>query len=135
MNNLPTNKSEAGGNWAEVFAHAAWGIRIGSADGRTVEAVNPAFARMHGYSIDEMREMPVEALYPPELRGALPAYWERARHEGHCDFESRHLRKDGSEFPVMVQFTAIKDAAGKVVGQAVNVLDITERHRAEEARV
>ncbi len=134
MSDLPPNESESGRNWAEVFAHAAWGIRIGSADGRTVEAVNPAFARMHGYSVDEMRHMPVEALYPPELRGLLPGYWERARHEGHHDFESWHIRKDGSRFPVLVQFTAIKDAAGQVVGQAVNLLDISDRHRAEVAR-
>jgi two-component system cell cycle sensor histidine kinase/response regulator CckA len=121
-------------HWAEVFAHAAWGIRIGSPDGRTVEAVNPAFARMHGYSLDEMRRMPVEVLYPPELRGSVAEYWERARNEGHYDFESWHLRKDGSRFPVFVQFTAIKGAAGQVVAQAVNVLDITDRHRVEMAR-
>ncbi|MBA3443315.1 MAG: PAS domain S-box protein [Gemmatimonadales bacterium] len=121
-------------NWAEVFAHAAWGIRIGSADGRTVEVVNPAFARMHGYSVDELRQTPVEALYPPENRGSVAGHWERARTEGHHDFESWHLRKDGSRFPVLVQFTAIKDAAGQVVSQAVNVLDITDRHRAEIAR-
>ncbi|MEA2713544.1 MAG: two-component system, cell cycle sensor histidine kinase and response regulator CckA [Gemmatimonadales bacterium] len=121
-------------NWAQVFAHAAWGIRIGSADGLTVEVVNPAFARMHGYSVDELRRMPVEALYPPELRGLIPGYWERAKNEGHHDFESWHLRKDGSRFPVLVQFTAIRDATGQVLGQAVSVLDLTDRHRAELAR-
>ncbi|MBA3343764.1 MAG: PAS domain S-box protein [Gemmatimonadales bacterium] len=125
---------ESNPDWAEVFAHAAWGIRIGSTDGRTVEAVNPAFARMHGYSVDEMRRMPVEALYPPELHGSIAEYWRRARSEGHCDFESWHLRKDGSRFPVFVQFTTIKNPAGQVLRQAVNVLDITDRHDAETAR-
>ena len=134
MSDWPSGEAETSRNWAEVFAHAAWGIRIGSADGRTVEAVNPAFAQMHGYSVDEMRQMPVEALYPPELRGSIAGYWERARSEGHYDFESWHLRKDGSRFPVLVQFTAIKDAAGQVVAQAVNVLDITDQHLAEVAR-
>ena len=126
--------SESNRNWAEVFVHAAWGIRIGSADGRVVEAVNPAFARMHGYSVDEMLHMPVEALYPLELRGSVAGYWERARNAGHYDFESWHLRKDGTQFPVFVQFTAIKDQAGRIVSQAVNVLDITERRAAEVAR-
>jgi two-component system, cell cycle sensor histidine kinase and response regulator CckA len=125
---------ETSRRWAEVFAHAAWGIRIGSADGRTVEAVNATFARMHGYSIDEMRQLPVEALYPPELRESIAEYWDRARSEGHHDFESWHIRKDGSRFPVLVQFTALKDAAGQVAGQAVHVLDLTDRHRAEVAR-
>ncbi|HEU4682409.1 MAG TPA: PAS domain S-box protein [Gemmatimonadales bacterium] len=134
MSDSPSDVPETSRSWAEVFAHAAWGIRIGSADGRTVDAVNPTFARMHGYSVEEMRQMPVEALYPPELRGSIVEYWHRARIEGHYDFESWHLRKDGTRFPVLVQFTAIKDAAGQVVGQAVNVLDLTDRHRAEMQR-
>ncbi|MBA3759562.1 MAG: PAS domain S-box protein, partial [Gemmatimonadales bacterium] len=134
MADWPSGESKANRSWEEVFARAPWGIRLGSADGRTVEAVNPEFARMHGYSTDEMRQMPVEALYPPDLRGSVAEHWERARDAGHYSFESWHLRRDGSRFPVLVQLTAIKDADGKVVGQAVNVLDITERHRAEEAR-
>jgi two-component system, cell cycle sensor histidine kinase and response regulator CckA len=115
--------------WAEVFAQAPWGIRIGSADGRTVEAVNPAFARMHGYSVEEMRRMPVEALFPPELRASIPQNWERAQREGHYEFESWHLRKDGSKFPVWIQFTALRDRAGRLIGQAVHLLDLTEQHR------
>ena len=130
---LPT-EPETSRIWAEVFAHAAWGIRIGSADGRTVGTVNPAFARMHGYSVEEMRRMPVEALYPPELHGTIAGYWERARSQGHYDFESWHLRKDGSRFPVLVQFTFVKDATGQVAEQAVNVLDISDRRLAEVAR-
>ena len=127
-------EAETGLTWGEVFAHAAWGIRIGSADGRTVELVNPAFARMHGYTVTEMRQMPVEALYPPEYRGGVAAHWQRAVVDGHYDFQSWHLRKDGSRFPVLVQFAVIKDAEGRVRSQAVNVLDITERHRSEAAR-
>ena len=134
MSDWPSGDPQTNRNWSEVFFHAAWGIRIGSADGRTVEAVNPAFARMHGYSVDEMRQMPVEALYPPELRASVAGHWERAKAEGHYDFESWHLRKNGSRFPVLVQFTAIKDATGQTVGQAVNVLDTTDRHRAEVER-
>ena len=134
MPDRQSGESGTDAKWRDVFAHAAWGVRIGSADGRSVEAVNPAFARMHGYSVEEMRQMPVEALYPPELRGSIPEFWERAKREGHHDFESWHLRKDGSRFPVLVQFTAIKDPAGDVVGQAVHVLDNTARHQAEVAR-
>ncbi|MEO8090586.1 MAG: PAS domain S-box protein [Gemmatimonadales bacterium] len=117
--------------WGEIFAHASLGIRIGSADGRTLEAVNPAFAQMHGYSVEEMRLMPVEALYPVELRDSLPEVWERVSKEGQHAFESWHIRKDGSRLPVLVQFTAIKNPAGRVVAQAVYVQDISKRHRAE----
>ncbi len=134
MADPPSDEPDTTWTWTQAFAHAAWGIRIGNADGRTVESVNPAFARMHGYSVEEMRRMPVEALYPAELRESVAGHWERAKQGGHHDFESWHVRKDGSRFPVFVQFTAIKDAAGDVIAQAVNVLDITDRHRAELAR-
>jgi len=134
MADMPPGETETSPNWAEVFAHAAWGIRIGSADGRTVEAVNPAFARMHGYGVDEMRRMPVEALYPPEYREAIAGHWQRAIKKGHHDFESWHLRKDGTRFPVLVQLSAIKDADGQVRAQAVNVLDLTKWHEVDAAR-
>jgi two-component system cell cycle sensor histidine kinase/response regulator CckA len=120
--------------WAQVFEHAGWGIRIGSANGRTVDVVNPAFARMHGYSVAEMQQMPVDALYPEELRPTLAEHWRLAREQGHRAFESWHLRKDGSRFPVLVDVTAIKDAGGEVVAYAVNVQDLTERHRIQAAR-
>ena len=134
MADPPPREPETSLGWAEVFAHAAWGIRIGSADGRTVEAVNPAFAKMHGYGVDEMRQMPVEALFPPEYRKALAGHWQRAIKKGHHDFESWHLRKDGSRFPVLVQLSAIKDADGQVRAQAVNVMDLTKWQEADAAR-
>jgi PAS domain S-box-containing protein len=99
MTNPPQGEPEPSLNWEEVFVHAAWGIRIGSGDGRTVEAVNPAFAQMHGYTVDEMRQMPVQALYPPEFRESLAGHWQRAVAKGHHDFESWHLRKDRSRTP------------------------------------
>ncbi|MEO8090984.1 MAG: PAS domain S-box protein [Gemmatimonadales bacterium] len=121
-------------NWAEVFTHAAWGIRVGSADGLTVEMANPAFARMIGYTVDEMRQMPVENLFPPECHQPLADNWQRAIKKGHYDFESWHLRKDGSRFPVLVQLAAIMDAEGRVKAQAANVLDLSDWHAADAAR-
>ncbi len=134
MSEIDSGESDMGRTWENLIAQASWGIRIGSADGRTVEVVNPAFARMHGYSQDEMRQMPVEALYPPELRDSILENWERAKREGRYEFESWHLRKDGSRFPVTVQFTALRSPSGLLVGQAVQVQDLSERHRIEAAR-
>ncbi|MEE9151212.1 MAG: PAS domain S-box protein, partial [Thermoplasmata archaeon] len=53
--------------------------------------------------------------------------------KGHHSFESTHIRKDGTIFPVNVDVTAVKDEEGKVLYHAVNIQDITERKHAEEA--
>jgi PAS domain S-box-containing protein len=47
-------------------------------------------------------------------------------------FESIHIRRDGSEFPVLVDATLIRDESGHVVSRVAFVQDLTERKRAEE---
>ena len=51
--------------WARIFEHAGWGVAIVSADGETIESVNPAFALMHGWTVDELRGRPMADLSPP----------------------------------------------------------------------
>ncbi|HEU5169845.1 MAG TPA: PAS domain-containing protein [Gemmatimonadales bacterium] len=118
--------------WAWIFERAAWGVAIASADGERLEAVNPAFARMHGYSPDELRGRPVRDLFPERRHAELPAELRRAGRRGHHIWESEHRRKDGSVFPVLVDVVAITDAGGRVLCYAGTVQDLTDRHRAAE---
>ncbi|MDQ3223072.1 MAG: PAS domain S-box protein, partial [Gemmatimonadota bacterium] len=118
-------------SWATVFEHAGWGIRIGSADGRIVLAVNPAFVALHGYTEQELVQLPIDRLYAPEcLSDAILRLREVAA--GRQVFESIHLRKDGSRIPVLVDATPITGLDGQVY-QAVNVLDLSELKRAQRA--
>jgi DNA-binding response OmpR family regulator len=48
--------------------------------------------------------------------------------------ESVHLRKDGTRFPSLTGVTTFKDASGRVLFRADNVMDITERKLAENER-
>ncbi len=119
--------------WIEAFEHAEWGVVINRADANTLEVMNTAFARMYGYSIDELRGKSIDAIYAPEERPKLPGWIGEAHYKGHINYESRHLRKDGTVFPVSVDVTAVKDTNGKVLYRVVNVQDISQRKAAEKA--
>jgi PAS domain S-box-containing protein len=128
-----THRIEAGlelQRWARIFEHAGWGVAIITADG-LIESLNPAFAAMHGWTVDELRGKPMVDLAPPgrhEFPRMNPAFDER----GHQIWETERMRRNGMVFPALIDATAIKNAEGQVIYYAVNVQDLTERRRAEE---
>jgi two-component system, cell cycle sensor histidine kinase and response regulator CckA len=116
--------------WARIFEHAGWGVAIVSADGGTIESVNPAFAEMHGWTVDELRGKPMSELSTglQDFPRMNPLYDSR----GHQIWETERLHRDGTVFPALIDATAVKDQDGQVIYYAVNVQDLTERRRAEE---
>jgi PAS domain S-box-containing protein len=116
--------------WARIFEHAGWGVAIVSADG-TIESVNPTFASMHGWTVEELCGKPMSDLSPVghhEFPRMNPLFDER----GHQIWETERVRRNGAVFPALIDATAVKDANGQVTYYAVNVQDLTERRRAEE---
>ena len=116
--------------WARIFEHAGWGVAIITSTG-VIESLNPAFAAMHGWTVEELRGKPMSVLAPPgrsEFPRLNPAYDDR----GHQVWEAERLRRNGQVFPAMIDATAVKNAEGQVIYYAVNVQDLTERRRAEE---
>ena len=118
--------------WANIFEIAEWGVVVGSAKDQTLELMNPAYAKMHGYTVDELTGRKALDLYRPEDKAELFKNLSIAREKGYHTFEVKRLRKDGSTFPSLNSFSAIKDDDGETIYYAVNVLDITERKHAEE---
>lgn len=118
--------------WEDVFTHAKWGVVVGSADGQTLELMNPAFAQMHGYTVKELTGRPIADVFAPGERPHLRANLQRAHDQGHLLWESWHLHKNGTEFPVLIDLTPVKNALGQVQYRVVNVQDISERHAAEK---
>ncbi|HET6777852.1 MAG TPA: PAS domain S-box protein [Gemmatimonadales bacterium] len=130
-----TQRVEAGRElqrWARIFEHAGWGVAIVSPDGRTIESVNPAFALMHGWTVDELRGTLMADLSVPERRDEFLHEHGALRIQGHQIWETERLRRNGASFPALVDATAVKDSEGQVICYAVNVQDLTERRRAEE---
>ncbi len=118
--------------WANIFVNAEWGVSAESAEGYKYELMNPAYAKMHGYSIEELQGLSVLNLVAPEVRADLPERIRLIHETGHQVFETLHIRKDKSIFPVLIDATAIKDKNGKVLYRAINIQDITERKQSEE---
>lgn len=117
--------------WESMFKSTAWGVVM--SDGERVTIANPAFVAMHGFTAEEMIGMPVAAVFAPEERRRLAKVFEEIDRTGHFAFESVHLRKDGTRFPVLIDATAVVDEQGKLLYRAAYVQDITARKAAEDA--
>ncbi len=122
---------EEAGRWARIFEHAGWGVAICSAQEARIELANPAFAAMHGASVEELVGTPMAEVFAPESRAELPANIYKVNELGHHAFEAVHLRGDGATFPVYVASTAIRGGGGEVLYRAVNVQDITPLKESE----
>lgn len=117
--------------WRHVVEQVAFGIAIGSADGRRLEHVNPAFARMHGYTVEELTGRPITDVFAPEARTDVARNIAIAHERGHHVFESTHVRRDGSTFPVRLDVTAVRGADGEARYRVVHMLDLTEQKRTD----
>ena len=117
--------------WAHIFEHADWGIATIRQD--TFTMVNPTYAKMHGYTAEELVGRSIFDVFDPESHADLREQIRIAYKNGHHVYESKHIRRDGSIFPVLVDTTVVWDKAGNVLYRAVNVQDITERKQVEQA--
>ena len=111
------------------------GVVIIDADS-TILAVNPAMSRMFGYKAEQMVGKPLTVLMPHRLRGAHMAGTRRYLLTGERSIpwqgvQVPALRRDGTEFPVEINFGEYTAGGRKVFAGFLS--DITERRRAEEA--
>jgi len=106
------------------------GITVTDVQGRIVYT-NPAEARMHGYTTEELVGMSAQVLAPPPARqGVTPQRltalkgWRR---------DGFNVRKDGTLFPVQLVSDVVADASGTPIGIVTCCVDISERRQAEAA--
>jgi PAS domain S-box-containing protein len=118
--------------WEHVFEHAGWGVALTDAETGLLQAINPAFARMHGYLASDLIGQPLALVLPPDQRQELSLRLP-AEDGGRVIFESEHQRKDGTRFPILVDMVGLRDAKGRLV-RAANVIDISERKQVEDER-
>jgi PAS domain S-box-containing protein len=123
---------EAVKRWANVFEHVRWGAVMVNHDGSSLVMMNPAYAQMHGYTVEELIGRPLVDLFAPEARIELIQHIRITREQGHHTFESLHIRRDGTIFPVLVESTAVKEKDGRVSHLAAHVQDISDRKQIEE---
>jgi len=125
----------------QAHARAAWlAAIVDSCDdaiiGKTLQGVitswNPGATAMYGYAPEEMIGQNIARLLPADRSGELAPILERlGRGERVSHYQTRRLRKDGSELEVSVSISPVRDAAGTVTGAASVARDISARLEAE----
>ena len=118
--------------WEQLFQHAGWGVAIIDPDATRLQTVNPAFARMHGYEVEEMVDMPLEHIAAPEHWEELEENVDLVNHLGHHIYESVHVAQDGRRFPVQTDIIIARGDDGSILYRAANFQDITESKRVEQ---
>lgn len=119
--------------WADAFKWASVGIEISDPVSATIRFVNPAYAAMRGMAEKAAEGMPVALSYTEEERDRLPALFEEADTRGHIAFLSRHLRHDGTNFPVEIELASVRGDDGTVLYRLASSRDVTAARQTEEA--
>lgn len=105
------------------------GITITDLQGKIIYA-NPADAKMHGYTVEDLIGEDVEIYAPAARRAALTL--EELMQFTRRNPESVNVRKDGSVFPAQLRSDLVMGVDGEPIGLVTSCEDITERKRAEE---
>jgi PAS domain S-box-containing protein len=113
--------------WQRIFQQAGFGVAILVNDGKTILEVNGAFARMHGYEPDELRDRSFAELVDGEKS------YDQAlqRTKDHAIYEAVHKRKDGGAFHTVADMTVFRNSTGDPLFRAAYFADITDRKSAE----
>ena len=115
--------------YRELFDRANVGIFLVEGDGKLL-SVNEAFARMHGYTEDEMRALHLKDLDTPESYQKMPGRMRRLQAGEALSFEVQHYHKEGHVFPLEVSASQITSGEDRFI-QCFHH-DITERKLLEE---
>jgi PAS domain S-box-containing protein/diguanylate cyclase (GGDEF)-like protein len=104
------------------------GVTITDLQGRILYS-NPAEAELHGYAPDELVGQDAR-IFAPSTH-ARPLQPARMAEVSSWSRETVNVRKDGSEFPVLLRSDVVRDAAGRPVGLVTCCEDLTHRKRLE----
>lgn len=99
-----TERTKAQLRHKRVLDIALDGFWITDASGRLLEA-NDAYARMSGYTVEELLTMHISQLEAVESPEEVQAHMKNLIRQGYDQFETRHRHKQGHEFAVDISAT------------------------------
>ena len=101
--------------------------------------LSPVFSRISGYSPDEMKTLPIEAvlslMHPDDLTeiNRVISLSTLDTQAAPYQVDYRFLHKDGRYHWFHDQFIVMRDSAGRAIARIGSVSDVTERKQAEQA--
>ena len=116
---------------AQVFAQGREGITISDAQGNLV-LINKAFSLLSGYTEAELLGKNMRML--ASGRHAQEFYrtmWEAIYTKDYWAGEVWDIRKDGSEFPVWLAISTLRDPQGQITNYLGNFSDLSDAKAAE----
>jgi PAS domain S-box-containing protein len=94
---------------------------------------NGGATRIFGYTAQQMVGQPITRIIPPDRHDEeLDIFATVARGERVEHYDTERVARDGRRIVVSLTVSALRDAAGNIVGVIGNARDISERTRAEE---
>jgi diguanylate cyclase (GGDEF)-like protein/PAS domain S-box-containing protein len=116
---------------AHVFEYSGEAIMITDRDNRIVE-VNPAFTRLTGYTLDEVRGHNPRLLSsgrctPEQYR----AMWQAIVEDGMWQGEMWDRHKDGGVYPKLITISTVKNRRGEIDFHIANFSNISDQKEAE----
>jgi PAS domain S-box-containing protein len=97
--------------------------------------VNPAFARLFGYSLEEAQGKTVDELIgiagDPSVQPAEAV--ASANRDGMLQKETLRRTRDGRSVPVLLSLSAVRDGRGEVTNYIASITDLTRHKQAAEA--
>jgi diguanylate cyclase (GGDEF)-like protein/PAS domain S-box-containing protein len=116
-----------------MFTQAGVGMVIVGVDDHFIEA-NDAFAAMFGYTVDEIRGMPISAFQKPDEAAELRRPYREmlAGTRDHYQMDRGVRRKDGTVLWCTMSATVVRAADGSPQFTVSVVEDVTERREFEQ---
>jgi PAS domain S-box-containing protein len=100
----------------------------------TIVTWNPAAERMFGYSAQEAVGRSIRLIIPADRQQEEDLVLERIRAgQTVAHFETTRVRKDGTELPISLTVSPVRDPSGKVIGASKIARDISDRVRSATA--
>lgn len=118
--------------YRDLVDKAGIAISIEDTEGNII-FVNENNAKLHGYTVEEMKKMSIkDVVHPEDYEKVLENHKKQLSGEGLQRYELRSIKKDGAIIHFEIDSSVVKEG-DKIIGTRTYLWDITERKRAEEA--
>ncbi|MDX1802094.1 MAG: diguanylate cyclase, partial [Marinobacter sp.] len=115
-----------------IYQSSSEGTLVTDADNRII-AINPAFTRITGYQLDDIRGKSPSLLRSNRHEPAFyEAMWNDLQREGIWQGEIWNRRRNGEVFPAWLTINAIRDDEDTIIRYVAQTSDITNKVRSDE---